>query len=103
PYDTLPALLPTLVRQLADKKMVVWHCSLSQVRGPTAAGMYMKEREKVRQRMEGEGEGEKGEKGGAKEQEVYVLEGGFTAWQALYGEDESLTEGWVRDIWRDED
>jgi hypothetical protein len=32
---------------------------------------------------------------------VYVLEGGFTMWQAKYGEDEKLTEGYVRDIWMD--
>ncbi|KAL8710594.1 MAG: hypothetical protein Q9220_004818 [cf. Caloplaca sp. 1 TL-2023] len=108
PSDTLPTYLPTLVRKLQAKKMVVWHCALSQVRGPSAARDYVE----VRERMLGKGVGEEvenggaGEEGGKKgeregEQEVYVLEGGFTAWQAVFGEDERLTEGWVRDIWRD--
>lgn len=38
-----------------------------------------------------------------KHQEVYVLEGGFVRWQEAFGSDERLTEGWVRDIWEDED
>lgn len=37
------------------------------------------------------------------EQEVYVLDKGFVEWQAEYGKDERLTEGWVEDIWREYD
>lgn len=36
-----------------------------------------------------------------KEQKVYVLDRGFVGWQEVYGEDERLTEGYVKDIWKD--
>lgn len=70
------------MRTLKDKEKVVFHCALSQQRGPGAALRYARERErmglKVRKVIGGEGEGEgEGEKG----QEVCVLEGGFVEWQ----------------------
>lgn len=76
------------MRTLAGKESVVFHCALSQQRGPSAALRYARER----QRLQPE----------AQKQTVYVLDGGFTMWQAKYGEDETLTEGYVRDIWIDD-
>ncbi len=32
---------------MADKEIVVFHCALSQVRGPKAAARYLRERERV--------------------------------------------------------
>jgi hypothetical protein len=32
---------------------------------------------------------------------VCVLVGGFNMWQAKYGEDDRLTEDYVKDIWDD--
>jgi rhodanese-related sulfurtransferase len=90
PSDQLPTKLPELVRTLADKDMVVFHCALSQVRGPSAALKYVRERQRLL-----------GKESGNQEQRVCVLEGGFTMWQARYGEDVSLTEGYVKDIWQD--
>lgn len=81
--------MPELVRTLKDKEQVVFHCALSQQRGPSAALKYARERE----RMLG---GEEGKK-----QEVYVLEGGFVHWQEKYGTDTRLTEAYARDIWLD--
>ena len=60
--------MPELVRTLQDVPVVVFHCSLSQQRGPKAARNYL--------RMRGSGSAEG-------QQEVFVLEGGFIAWQAL--------------------
>lgn len=31
---------------------------------------------------------------------VWVLRGGFTQWQELYGEDDTVTEGYQKDIWK---
>lgn len=59
--------MPELVRTLAHKKVVVFHCALSQQRGPSSALRYLRERE----RLVGDVEGQK----------VYVLEGGFVKWQ----------------------
>ena len=83
--------IPELVRTLADKEKVIFHCALSQQRGPSAALKYARERE----RMLG-GEGEESHK-----QEVYVLEGGFVQWQEKYGKDVRLTEAYVEDIWQE--
>ncbi|KAF2198673.1 Rhodanese-like protein [Delitschia confertaspora ATCC 74209] len=88
PSSELDFKTPELVRQLKDKETVVFHCALSQVRGPKAALGYLRERRRL-------GGGKKGKK----EQRVVVLEGGFTKWQEKYGEDKRLTEGYQKDIW----
>jgi rhodanese-related sulfurtransferase len=84
PTPSLDWKMPELVRQLRDKDTVVFHCALSQERGPKAALMYMRERE----RLIGKGAGEKkdgdvteGKAEQKAEQKVVVLEGGFVQWQ----------------------
>lgn len=89
PSVQLDAMMPTLVRKLKDTKTVVFHCALSQQRGPSAALKYLREKD-ILSKREGEG---------AVEQEVLVLDRGFEGWQRVYGEDERLTEGYVKDIW----
>ncbi|XRM48620.1 Cdc25 phosphatase Ibp1 [Aspergillus tubingensis] len=89
PSSSLDYRLPELIRTLADKEKVVFHCALSQQRGPSAALRYARERERIL------GEEE------SKKQEVFVLEGGFLQWQEKYGPDERLTQAWVEDIWRE--
>ncbi|QVM09527.1 hypothetical protein D8B26_004185 [Coccidioides posadasii str. Silveira] len=89
PSSSLEAHIPELIRTLKDKEQVVFHCALSQQRGPSAALRYARERARVL----GEEEGIK--------QRVYVLDGGFLRWQEKYGEDQSLTEAYVKDIWLD--
>ncbi|OQO02643.1 hypothetical protein B0A48_12171 [Cryoendolithus antarcticus] len=80
--------LPELVRKLEGKETVVFHCMLSQQRGPKAAINYVRERERLI------GKGVAG-----KEQKVMVLEGGFGKWQEVYGEDKELTEAYAKDVW----
>lgn len=72
PTQALDWKLPELVRTLRDKRTVVFHCALSQQRGPSAALRYLRERG----RLLGEEEPADGEG-----QEVCVLEGGFVRWQ----------------------
>lgn len=73
PSTTLPTYLPTLVRTLQHDNVdvVVFHCALSQVRGPSAARAYVRERERLLKEAGGRG------------QEVFVLKGGFVGWQEL--------------------
>ena len=78
-YEYQDVQTPELIRTLKDKKQVVFHCALSQQRGPSAALRYMRERD----RLLGPDN---------KDQEVLVLDGGFTKWQEKYGEDKQLTE-----------
>ncbi|KAK5806435.1 hypothetical protein VI817_000693 [Penicillium citrinum] len=89
PTSTLDVRLPELLRTLKDKEKVVFHCALSQQRGPSAALRYARERERTLSPEE------------CQKQEVYVLEGGFVQWQEKYGKDEQLTEAYVEDIWQE--
>ncbi|KID75586.1 CDC25-like phosphatase YCH1 [Metarhizium brunneum] len=91
PIGQLDAMMPTLVRRLQDKKTVVFHCALSQQRGPSAALKYLREKDGLLRSL--------GSREIAAEQEVYVLDRGFVGWQQVYGDDERLTEGYVKDIW----
>ena len=88
-------MMPTLVRRLKDKQTVVFHCMLSQQRGPSAALKYLRQRDLLLKTL---GDGETA----VADQKVYVLDRGFGGWQKIYGEDERLTEAYVKDIWQDE-
>lgn len=92
PSSTLDYKMPELVRKLMDKEIVVFHCALSQQRGPKAAMRYDGERKKVLQRIRGrdarviggkQGQEEAGGEEGTQEQQVYILDGGFLKWQEL--------------------
>jgi rhodanese-related sulfurtransferase len=89
PSSTLDYRIPELVRQLQDKDAVVFHCSLSQQRGPSAALRYARERERLlglglelNDRdvggKDGAGEGERPAGAG---QRIFILDGGFVGWQ----------------------
>ncbi|KAF2864422.1 Rhodanese-like protein [Piedraia hortae CBS 480.64] len=99
PVNTHDYRIPELVRTLKDDDTVVFHCSLSQQRGPASALRYLRERDcmvengKVGKRSDGADV--------RAAQKVYLLDGGFTKWQEIYGEDAELTEGYVKDIWND--
>lgn len=85
PSTSLNYAMPGLLETLKDTKTVVFHCALSQQRGPAAALRYLRERER---------------RGITTEQDVRVLEGGFVGWQELFGKDERLTVGWEGgDVW----
>ena len=89
--------MPTLVRKLQGKKTVVFHCALSQERGPGAALKYTRAtRKKEAPKGCKEGEAENND-----EQTVYVLDRGFVGWQEEYGEDERLTTAYSKEIWKD--
>lgn len=89
PSSSLDVRMPELVRTLKDTERVVFHCALSQQRGPSAALRYARERETAF------GEEE------SKKQEICVLDGGFVKWQEKYGKDNTLTESYVEDIWQE--
>jgi rhodanese-related sulfurtransferase len=75
--------LDMLVAALKDYDTVIFHCALSQIRGPAAAKKYLNRLKEV---------GQSGQK-------VLVLSGGFVAWQIRYGEDKALTADYDRRIW----
>ena len=71
--------MPELVRTLKKQDTVVFHCALSQQRGPASALRYIRERERMNER------GELGiaDDGGDLKQRVVVLDGGFVKWQEV--------------------
>lgn len=100
-------MMPTLLRKLADKDTVVFHCALSQQRGPSAALQYLRERDAQQQQQQGPTDAA-GDDGGAsssalavKKQKVYVLDRGFVGWQEVYGPDEKLTENYRKELWEE--
>lgn len=105
PASDLDWKTPELVRTLKDKDTVVFHCALSQQRGPSAALKYLRERERMApaedaaKLAEEDKQASKELVGRSHGQEVYVLDGGFVKWQEKYGEDKTLTEGYQKDIW----
>ncbi|KAB8292578.1 hypothetical protein EYC80_008283 [Monilinia laxa] len=120
PSSTLDYKIPELVRKLKDKDTVVFHCALSQQRGPSAALRYIRERERLvgtgvvgetmkknkeentEKKADDDGKWEDVAEGTEKkEQKVYVLDRGFVGWQEIYGEDTRLTEGYRKEIWQD--
>ena len=117
PSHTLDYKMPELVRKLKDKDIVVFHCALSQQRGPGAALRYLREKERllgvvpkisaapegdqVKEQGSGKKESEETQVREAKEQKVYVLDRGFVGWQERYGEDQRLTEGYSKELWKD--
>jgi Cdc25 family phosphatase len=98
PTHTHDYRMPELVRTLKDKEIVVFHCALSQQRGPSSALRYLREKDRLQSlstkatdnaRAHASAEGVKADttadgagvvKNG---QTVYVLEGGFVKWQEV--------------------
>ena len=84
PSTTLDYKIPELVRQLKDKDSVVFHCSLSQQRGPGAGLRYARERKRLlgndvqdpNAEVSEESDGTAGSR-----QKIYILDGGFVKWQ----------------------
>jgi Cdc25 family phosphatase len=109
PSSTLAHKIPELVRKLKDKETVIFHCALSQMRGPGAALRYLRERERLLgpAQKEEQAAAVKDEAGAetetpeVKEQKVYVLDDGFVGWVQKYGEDVRLTEGYRKELWKD--
>ncbi|KIX02383.1 uncharacterized protein Z518_08324 [Rhinocladiella mackenziei CBS 650.93] len=96
PTNQLDVRIPELLRTLKEKEKVIFYCMLSQQRGPRAALMYAR----AKQRADAKDEGSRQENGGKMPtHEVCVLDGGFGSWQARYGEDERLTQDYQPDLW----
>ena len=84
PSSSLDYRIPELLRTLKEKEMVVFHCALSQQRGPAAARRYLaeKQRQSQKDRLSNEEESQASvDSAPVTKQEVYILDGGFNKWQ----------------------
>lgn len=91
PSGNFNETLPELRQKLIDNQVkdVVFHCALSQVRGPKAALRFLRG-------LDSAPEDQKDKLSSLK---VWVLEGGFTSWQHEYGSDPEVTEDYIKDLW----
>lgn len=76
-----------LVERTKTVPTVIFHCALSQVRGPKAARIYAETRDILQS------------KGQDTTHEVYVLSGGFQDFQAKFKNDPELVENWSKEVW----
>ncbi|KAK6201529.1 Rhodanese-like domain-containing protein [Scheffersomyces amazonensis] len=93
PAGNFSYTLPDLQERLFTNGIndVVFHCALSQVRGPGSTikfinslnGINDPEREQYFSSLR-----------------VWVLRGGFTKWQEEYGEDSDVTEDYNKELWQ---
>ncbi|KAF8799027.1 Rhodanese-like protein [Phlegmacium glaucopus] len=75
-----------LVKQTKEVPIVIFHCALSQVRGPKAARIYAETRQNILQ-------------GNDKRQDIVILRDGFAQFQAKYRNDPELVENWNEGVW----
>ncbi|KAJ3487470.1 hypothetical protein NLI96_g3511 [Meripilus lineatus] len=80
-----------LVEQTKDVPVIVFHCALSQVRGPKAARIYAQTRALLSY-----------EDKDHTPHEVFILRGGFTDFQAKFRNDPELVENWDKEVWGSE-
>ncbi|CEH12491.1 M-phase inducer phosphatase [Ceraceosorus bombacis] len=89
-----------VVRDVEQYPLVVFHCQLSQSRGPTAARLYIDERvsqleagklKPLREPRESDDEIGKCIEGG---QEIRILRGGFSSFGEQYKANPKLVENW---------
>ncbi|KAF9077516.1 Rhodanese-like domain-containing protein [Rhodocollybia butyracea] len=88
PSNTFLDSVDTLVKETKDVPMVVFHCALSQVRGPKAARIYKETRQNVLSETDS-----------TSPTKVLVLRDGFTGFQAKFKDDAKLVEKWDKDVW----
>ncbi|KAF9013190.1 Rhodanese-like domain-containing protein [Cyathus striatus] len=75
-----------LVKQTKDVPLVIFHCALSQIRGPKAARIYEETRRTVLEDND-------------IPHEIVVLRDGFSGFQSKYKEDPELVENWDKEVW----
>jgi Cdc25 family phosphatase len=76
------------VKKTQTVPTVIFHCALSQVRGPRAARIY----QAARNRCQREGTDNH-------PHEVLVLQGGFSQFQTKFKDDADLVENWDKAVW----
>ncbi|KDR82495.1 hypothetical protein GALMADRAFT_237814 [Galerina marginata CBS 339.88] len=74
-----------LVKDTKQVPLVIFHCSLSQVRGPKAARVYSETRKNVVDKDI--------------PHEVVILRDGFSQFQVKYKDDPELVENWDEGVW----
>ncbi|PPQ85162.1 hypothetical protein CVT25_004169 [Psilocybe cyanescens] len=77
-----------LVKETKEVPFVIFHCALSQVRGPKAARIYSETRKNILSNDI--------------PHEVAILRDGFSQFQVKYKDDAELVEKWDKNVWASE-
>ncbi|TFK27697.1 Rhodanese-like protein [Coprinopsis marcescibilis] len=88
PSNEFLTSVDALVKETKDVPLVIFHCALSQVRGPKAARIYEEAKKKLYPDED--------------KQEVAVLRDGFTQFQVKYKDDPKLVENYDAEVWKNE-
>ncbi|KAF9150466.1 hypothetical protein BG015_007731 [Linnemannia schmuckeri] len=107
PSQELPEKLPTLIEEYKAVPQLIFHCALSQVRGPKAANRWAE----VLAARDGASAAAAAEVAateraaveaankGPLTQQVNILRGGFGEWQRQYKNDKNLVEDYEPEYW----
>ncbi|EIM86008.1 Rhodanese-like protein [Stereum hirsutum FP-91666 SS1] len=87
PSQTFHVAVDKLVQETKDVPLVIFHCALSQARGPKAARIYAETRDNLQKA------------GQDQPHEVLILRGGFTDFQAKFKNDAALIEDFDPEVW----
>ncbi|CUM62829.1 uncharacterized protein PRCAT00000387001 [Priceomyces carsonii] len=93
PAGDFESQLPELKQRLYNNHIddVVFHCALSQSRGPSSALKFLRSLEDTIDPDEVQY---------FEDLNVWLLKGGFNKWQQVYGEDTKVTEGYDKELWQ---
>jgi Cdc25 family phosphatase len=86
------------IKENRDKDKIVFHCSLSQQRGPKGIILVQLDKLTIAAKLYQESQRLQGESG--KGPQVYVLEGGFVQWQREFGKDKEVTSKYDEEYWK---
>jgi Cdc25 family phosphatase len=75
-----------LVEEAKEIPIVIFHCAMSQVRGPKAASIYAETRQNILN-------------GNDMRQDIVILRDGFSQFQVKYKNDPDLVENWDEEVW----
>ncbi|KAI0269795.1 Rhodanese-like domain-containing protein [Gloeopeniophorella convolvens] len=89
PSERFHEKVDALVRETTHVPQVIFHCALSQSRGPTAARLYNARRNVLQ------------EQGKDDDHEVLILRGGFSQFQAKFKDDPKLVENYNKNFWEE--
>ncbi|KAG0146160.1 hypothetical protein CROQUDRAFT_657808 [Cronartium quercuum f. sp. fusiforme G11] len=91
----------SLIERLKDIPYVIFHCALSQQRGPSAANTYAVMREECLEKGLVKSILPFGTEARCRDQaqQVVVLRGGFTEWVKQFRDDPELVEGYNSAFW----
>ncbi|RKP05125.1 hypothetical protein THASP1DRAFT_26326 [Thamnocephalis sphaerospora] len=95
PAHKLTEQLEHLVTAYGHVPKIIFHCALSQVRGPRSAGLYHKAALMAAETVETNPSPD----ATIVTQDVLVLRGGFALWQARFKDHTDMIENYDRELW----